>query len=234
MMEEEKNTHTDKGDGGASRPKKKIGMNEVEFEVTSLDKDNSPFPTNSLPFEIITKAEEINSEHSEVEAKILLKQLSSLENKIDQLSVEFQSKLKYDKHRESIIDNLHAELQQHKNGLMEKLLRPIFMDIIELIDDNRSLVKDMALNNEDENPKKLKRFFGAVSEDLEDLLYKHGVEAMEVMTNNVFNPSVQRVIKTINTEEKQLDKRVAEKLKSGYKWEGRLLRHQIVSVWQFK
>lgn len=157
-----------------------------------------------------------------------------IEQQVSQLSIEFQSKLKYDAHKDKVIDNLHAELQTYRNGLAEKFLRPIFMDIIEIIDDNRRLIKDLKARGDDGNPEKIWKLLETVPDDLEDMLYKHGVDVMRSEEDGVFNPSLHKAIKILATEDESFDKRISERLKNGYIWEGRLLRQEAVSVWKFQ
>ncbi len=186
-----------------------------------------------IPFEIYTGIGDDDTQLTKEDFKTLTARFAAVEQQLVQLGTEFQSKLKYDAHKEKVIDNLHAELQTHKNGLIEKLLRPVFMDIIEVVDDTRRLLKDLKAKGEDSNPEKLKKLLESMPDDLEDLLDKHGVEVVQY-EGEAFNPALQKVVKTIPTPEESLDKQVSERLKNGYRWEGRLLRHEVVNVWQFQ
>jgi molecular chaperone GrpE len=158
---------------------------------------------------------------------------SALQADIRNIQADFQSKLKYDAHKEKIIDALHAELQAYKNGLLDKLLRPIFMDIIDVADDTRKLLKDLSAKGEEDNPERLRKIAAGLPADLEDLLYRHGVEVL-VSEGEEFNPGAQKVVKTVETDDETLDKKVCERLKNGYTLDGKLIRHEIVSVWQLK
>ncbi|MBK8565942.1 MAG: nucleotide exchange factor GrpE [Saprospiraceae bacterium] len=186
-----------------------------------------------IPLEINTGIGDDEILLTKEDFQVLTAHFAAVEQQLEQLGTEFQSKLKYDAHKEKIIDNLHAELQTYKNGLIEKLLRPIFMDIIEVVDDTRRLLKDLKAKGEDTNPEKLKKLLESIPDDLEDLLDKHGVEVVQA-ESEAFNPAVQKVVKTVPTPEESLDKQVSERLKNGYRWEGRLLRHEVVNVWQFQ
>jgi len=46
--------------------------------------------------------------------------LDLLVTKLYTLQAEFQSKLKYDQHKDKIIDDLHRELQEYKSDLINK------------------------------------------------------------------------------------------------------------------
>lgn len=190
-------------------------------------------PLNEIPFEIISGDEVASDSLLKSDLTHIKKRIGQLSSQVESLSAEFQSKLKYDSHKEKIIDNLHSELQVHKNGLMGKLLRPVFMDIIEVIDDTKRLIKDLNRKTEEDSSTKVMKYFSQIPEDLEDLLYKHGVDVVQ-STEETFNPSSQKVVKTLPTANQNLDKKVAERLKNGYSWEGKLIRHEVVNVWQYK
>ena len=204
-----------------------------QTEEDSKDKSELERSVKDIPFEIFTGYNKDGNILTKEDIQEIAERFTALEQQIVQLSTEFQSKLKYDTHKDKIIDNLHAELQSYKNGVLEKLLRPVFMDVIEVIDDIRRLIKDLKSKDEVDNSEKLKKFFEAVPEDLEDLLYKHGVEVVQ-SKSTLFDPGVQKVVKVMPTEEASLDKSICERLKNGYTWEGKLLRHEVVNVWQFQ
>lgn len=159
--------------------------------------------------------------------------LASIQDSIQKLQDDFQSKLKYDAHKEKVIDALHAELQGHKNGLLEKLVRPIILDIIEILDDTRKILRDVKAREQDNDPDILKKIVHGLPGDLEDLLFKHGIETYSSESPS-FTPATQKAIKIIPTEDETLDKMICERLKNGYLSEGRLIRQEMVSVYQFQ
>jgi len=68
---------------------------------------------------------------------------------------------------------------------------------------------------------------------LEDVLYRHGVDVVNSHAE-VFDPSQQKVIKTEVTADLDLDKKIVQKLKNGYSWEEKLIRHEMVAVYKYK
>lgn len=163
----------------------------------------------------------------------LLEKMAQLQAQMETLETEFQSKLKYDAHKEKIIDKLHHELQVYKDGLIEKLLRPIFMDVIEVVDDTRKMMRSLEEKNQLNNTEKLLKMLKNIPGDLEDMLYRHGVEVVEAEQEN-FDPSFQKVVKVETTEDTEKDKKIAQKIKNGYRWEGKLIRHEMVTVFKSK
>jgi molecular chaperone GrpE (heat shock protein) len=164
-------------------------------------------------------------------------QLGTLEiicQQLENLEKEFQSKLKYDSHKEKIIDNLHRELQGYKENLVRKLLMNTFKDIIKVIDDIQKMIQYFDANQTlDENPGKILSFLKAVPSDLEDILVYQGVTPF-CSLENAFDPSRQRVMKKIATSEYEKDKTVAEHLRPGYAHEDHIIRPELVDVYVFE
>ncbi|MCB0634174.1 MAG: nucleotide exchange factor GrpE [Saprospiraceae bacterium] len=230
-MNEPKDTRQEEDEKKSITPQSEQHFTD-EADVIASNETEALTSAKEVPFEIVNDtfaAAGVSNTHLEE----LREQLELLENKMDLIKEEFQSKLKYDKHKEKIIDNLHSELQTYKNDLIGKLLRPVFMDVIEVVDDIRRLAKDMKLKGEEDNTEKLWKFFTAIPDDLEDLLYKHGVEVVHNQEDS-FDPTSQKAVKILPTDDDTLNKKVSERLKNGYRWEGKLLRHEIVNVWQYK
>lgn len=165
---------------------------------------------------------------------LVLQQYEQLQAQMVHLGEEFQSKLKYDQHKDTIINNLHRELQEYKNDLYKKLLQPIIMDLIYTMDQMNKEVKTYSEKDLSTlEPTKLLKSISSYAADLEDILTKYGVEAL-VSEECIFNPQVQTALKVIDTDELSRDKNVRESIKKGYTWEGKLLRKESVSVYKYK
>ncbi|MHC1690658.1 MAG: nucleotide exchange factor GrpE [Bacteroidales bacterium] len=165
---------------------------------------------------------------------IINPELTLIKAQISDLSAQFESKIKYDKHKEEIIDKLHSENQAFKNDLYKKLILPFVNEIIFMLDDYSILFKKHSETgiNEVEVPKLLKQF-GGISEDLENLLYKNGIDVYTV-EGEQFDSSKQKVIKTIPTDDPLKDKTVCDKLKKGFVLDGKIIRMEHVSCYKFE
>jgi len=156
--------------------------------------------------------------------------LDGIQQQLDRLHQDFQSKLKYDRHKDKIIDDLHNELQGYKNNVIKKQIQPIIMDIIKLVDSIRKFIKHHYLNDPMSiNPQKLYKFIEDITSDLEDSLFMQGVKPF-ASDNLVFDPNKQRVVKKNKTLQKSEDKTVAESLYPGYEWNGNIIRQEMVAV----
>ncbi len=164
----------------------------------------------------------------------LIDRLNGLQDSMNQLAGEFQSKLKYDAHKERIIDTLHQELQEYKNDIVKKHLMSVLMDVIKVVDDIRKWTGHYrSLDSDTRDPIKLFKFLETIPSDLEDIFYWQGVKSF-ICQGDGFDPSRQRAAKKVATADPGMDKKVAESLRYGYEWEGKVIRPEMVAVYDYK
>jgi molecular chaperone GrpE (heat shock protein) len=101
--------------------------------------------------------------------------LDTLAERFGILESEFESKIKYDRHKEKIIDNLHKERQDYKNDLVKSLLRPMIMDIIHSIGGNTTLVNNLKEDVPQLDPQELVKQMEGILYELEEVLFRQGV-----------------------------------------------------------
>ncbi|MDR0537644.1 MAG: nucleotide exchange factor GrpE [Tannerellaceae bacterium] len=161
-------------------------------------------------------------------------ELSEIKNLLSELSSQFESKLKYDKHKDEIIDKLHAENQAYKNDLLKKIVMPFVNEIIFLIDDYSNLLKKYTETDISEiDTTKLLKQFGNIPDDLEELLNKNGIESFNV-EGEVIDFAKQKVIKTVSTNIPEKDKTVCDQIKKGFIMDGKIIRQEFVSCYKFE
>ncbi|AAK78451.1 molecular chaperone GrpE [Clostridium acetobutylicum] len=152
---------------------------------------------------------------------------------VEKLTEEFESKVKYDKHKDEIIDNLHEELQSYRNDIIGKMIKPLITDIIYTIDNNNKTCEALKDKDGTEFTKeKVLQIVGGLSEDLEDMLYRQGVEDF-TFSFPEFDPKKQKVVKTVETDDKNKDRTVSKSIKKGYIWDGKVIRHELVEVYVY-
>jgi len=159
--------------------------------------------------------------------------INLISGKLDSLQQGFNQKLKYDQHKDSIIDNLHNELQEYKNETFRKHVQNMIMDVIKIIDDIRKLSKFYrAQESLNSDPDKMLKLIESIPADLEDSFYWQGVKPYMV-DSDCFDPTQQKVLKKIETGDKTKDKMIAERLFPGYEWDGRVIRPEMVNVYLY-
>ncbi len=167
-------------------------------------------------------------------AGVIAPQLIKIIQRIDILHQDFESRLKYDTHKNKIIDNLHKILQDYKNDFLKKYLKSVIVDVIQIVDNIRKLAnhyKGRTLSEDD--ALKLAELLESIPSDLEDLFYRHGVKPFSCEGDS-FDPTRQRVLKTVETADESKDKSVAERLRPGYEMDGNVIRPEMITAYIFK
>jgi len=157
-----------------------------------------------------------------------------LENQIkiieemNSLKKEFQSKIKYDEQKEKTITKLHDELQIYKRDLYKKMLLPLINDLIHFTIRSE---KDMEFLKDVPADKLQERMYDFL-DDLRDILERQGVEPFK-LDDDDFNPKKQKILKTIDTDKKELDKKVANHKFHGYEWDEKIIKHEMVELYTY-
>jgi molecular chaperone GrpE (heat shock protein) len=158
-------------------------------------------------------------------------QLDAIQDQLAKLNDEFTGKLKYDAHKDQIIDKLHQELQEYKQDIVKKHILSIVLDVVKVADDIRKWITYFrSLDVSQRDPVKLFRYLEAIPSDLEDIFYWQGVKPY-VNPEGAFNPATQRAIKKIPTDDISKDKTIAKSIRPGYEWEGKVIRQEMVAVY---
>jgi molecular chaperone GrpE (heat shock protein) len=146
------------------------------------------------------------------------------------LRQDFETKLKYDDGKQKTIDTLHKELEEHRTGLHFKILRPVFLDLIRLYDDLEKMIESMSPQPEQSLNRTLEDL-QLLQGEVVEILERYGAEAFSL--DGPLQANKQRVIKTIETTDSTLDKRIARRLRKGFSYENRILRPEQVVVYKF-
>jgi molecular chaperone GrpE len=159
----------------------------------------------------------------------------SLNRRLDGLQTLFDREIRAEGTREKVVDRLHAELQEYKQGLLFGILRPVFVDLIQLHDDIGKMIDAQAAPEGDAGAevRRLLDLMRGFQQGVEDILYRQGVEPYEV-EGDAFDPRRQRALSTIATTDPALNKRVATRLRKGFQSGDKVVRPEMVTVHAFK
>lgn len=149
---------------------------------------------------------------------------------IQSLRHDFETKIKYDETKERQITLLHNELQEQRQGLHFRILRPLLLDLIALYDDIAKLLESTA--EESLTANQSRRNLESIQQSIEEMLRRNGVEPFTVEGDAV-SIERQRVLKVLPTSEPLLDKKIAQRLRTGFSFEGRVLRPEWVEVYRY-
>jgi len=148
--------------------------------------------------------------------------------RLDRLEAKFDVKIRTDGAREAIVDRLHAELQEHRADMLLKVLKPVLLDLITLHDDLGKILA-LAATPDSDLEKRLLYQLGGLRKDVEDILYRQGVELFTCPGND-FDPRRQRASRTLSAPHPDLEGKVAERLRTGFAVGDKVLRPELVAV----
>lgn len=208
----------------------------ADAEPTTDADEQLRHETDAAPAEHTLEDDLLPVEHDEpsIDQDLFIGRLESISLQISELQREFEGKLKYDAHKDEIIDRLHTELQEYKQDILKKYILSIVMDVVKVADDIRKwLTYFRSLDVSQRDPRKLFRYLEAIPSDLEDVFYWHGVKPF-ASEDGPFDPGRQRAIKKIPTADADMDKTVAHSVRPGYEWETKVIRQEMVAVYVYQ
>jgi molecular chaperone GrpE len=156
---------------------------------------------------------------------------------LDGLQTLFEREIRAEATREKVVDRLHAELQEYKQDLLLNVLRPVFVDLIQLHDDIGKMLAARS-TGEEEGEGEVRRLLDIMQgyqQGIEDILYRQGVEPY-TQEGDTFDPRRQRAVATVPTDDPGLAKTIAARHRKGFQAQGgeRMIRPEIVSVYALK
>lgn len=158
----------------------------------------------------------------------LMKELIALKNL-------FNTKLKYDKHREEIINKLHDENQKYKSDLLKKTQLPIFNDLIMFLDDFKKMMSNYQDKPQEEvDVARLLKDISDIPEDIEYILSRYGVVAHTAVPLDDFNPKLHKAVKRTKTPEQDKDGKIDKVIKTGYDADDNKIRFSEVHVYKYE
>ncbi len=159
---------------------------------------------------------------------------TGLGRKLDALQTAFDREIRAEKTREKVVDRLHGELQEYKQDLIFGILRPVFVELIQLHDDIGKVAAS-ATPTADASPE-YQRLLGLVlgyQQAIEDILYRRGVETY-THDAETFDPRRQRSFSTVPTADASLNKKVAARVRPGFQSGDKVVRPEVVTVYAHK
>jgi len=163
----------------------------------------------------------LNSSEPVVEESVELSE--SIDKKIDSANemlsaiytmIDRESSIRTKK--DDLISSMNDELTKYRDGMFEKLFKPILMDIISLREDLRKTSKAYEEKDIESVPKeKLIALLEDYTLDIADLLEKYNVSIYESELGSEFIPIKQKIIKTIDGDEEQ-NAKIAKIISNGY------------------
>jgi molecular chaperone GrpE len=166
---------------------------------------------------------------------------TTLARRIDGLQAQFDREVRAEATREKVVDRLHAELQEYKQDLLLGVLRPVFVDLIQLHDDiGKMVAANAGAEGAGEGDRagpvlRLLEVMQGYQQAIEDILDRQGVVAY-TQDGPTFDPRRQRAVATVSTDDPALARTIAARLRKGFRTLAgdKVIRAEIVSVYALK
>lgn len=162
------------------------------------------------------------------EGKSVVVQLKAIDDRVSELV-----------RKETVIQELHSELQKYKSGLKKDIIAPILKSIIRCYD-RVTEYKRVALSATDESAEAILQQVGKEYDNLSlyisDMLYDYDIEVVDVSVGDSYEPKRHKAITTIETDDDSKHNTIAEVKKIGFEDVVlcRVLRHCEVVVYKLK
>jgi len=156
--------------------------------------------------------------------------LESIGLMVAELAEKMENRVLTFEHKNAIIDRQYEELKQYREGIVQHLLKPIFMDLIRLHDDFTSLLRELSRKETQQTADAVLKPFSTIPQDILDILNRNDVESFEEPAGTLFDAARQKVIGKVVADSAADDRAVAESIRPGFTWNGRVIRPQMVNV----
>lgn len=143
---------------------------------------------------------------------------------IRRLQTTFDAKIRYDETKEHAFDTMSKELADHRQGLIQAQLRTVLLDLVAMYDDLTKLTAPS-----EREPSAVEELL-CFRESVEQMLARQGVETFAADGPEV-DRARQKVIGVVETTDRGLDRHVAERVRTGFSWQDRVLRPEWVKVY---
>ncbi len=225
-------------------------VEEIEQQMNENVESTNEIISDVTPIEIVTE-ENINDENSddvtemseesssgaiEIEGEendIALK-LDTLVEQVTILNDLFEKKMLVDGQKNKIIESQGDELQKLREGLYEKILKPLLCDVIDIADDIHRMLR--AYVNKSAETVPIEKFMSVLEiyeSDIEDILGKYGVDVYSC-PEELFNPQKQKIVKIVQTNDADKNRCIAERITKGFALDGKMIRPEKVNVYKYQ
>lgn len=164
---------------------------------------------------------------------MLSEKLDGLRTLAEGLKEAFDDKIAEDEHKNRLFDNMHRELTKYQNGLIDKIVDTMALDIIQLTDSTKRNYQVYEQKEPtEENYRKLLRCLKGIAEDLDDILYRQDIEAYSVPGDDA-DVRRQKIIQTVDTDDPQMDNKIAARTAEGYTHGESVLRPERIKIYKY-
>lgn len=199
----------------------------AELEKSPLNPENLKYMPQNVP-----NIEQNIQEETPNNFNLIQPIIDNIYQAIAQLQKDFEVKVKYDESKERTINALHKELQDYREDMVFKILRPLIMDITSIYDHLQLLTKKYGNLSESNSANSIASELTSFTEEIEEIVSRYGFEFYQ-NDSETYDRSKQKAQKIINTDDSTLDKQIVEHLRMGLQYQERIVRPETVSVYRY-
>lgn len=157
--------------------------------------------------------------------------LSNLQSNFSSLVHLFERRMTYDKTKEAAFDRLYQEMEELKQDQTVSDLRPLYIDLILLIDRMEQIEYDLEENRM--HSPEIASILDTLKHEMLEILYRRGVEQLE-QTPQYFDPKYQKVVDCEVTLDPKEDNLVVGIRRDGYKCNDHVIRPEEVVIRKYQ
>ncbi len=187
-------------------------------------------------------AAKVNAEYSQ--KNYLIEYMHRLETKMDNLSEQFDDKLKIDVSKNEQIRQLHELAYSFRGELLKKAMEPLINDIIEFVCslqyEKNEWYKQLLLveNYKTEENLKVKLLekiainYFKIDKDINKMLKRFDIIPISSKIGDDYNPDIHKIefTKTVDAKER-LGGKIHSSIKTGYLWNNKVYKAERVIVY---
>ncbi|MCB9697823.1 MAG: nucleotide exchange factor GrpE [Alphaproteobacteria bacterium] len=156
--------------------------------------------------------------------------LRRLSHEMGEMRKMVHERLANDKVREKAFDQLYDELKQYKEDFLFQAEKPLLLDLLLFYDSlnwfQESLVK------QEMSPDVIADSFQYLIDEFLEVLYRRDVVPIEEL--ELFDRTIHKAVKVVETDDDRSDQRVAQVLKRGFVRAEKQLRPEEVVIMRFR
>ena len=199
------------------------GIEDEEAVVQEVP-ENEDIPDDNFHDAISEHMQELLERYEDT-AEDIRRTLKRLESK-------FNDEILNSENRDSSVKTMYMELNEYKAGIVEKALKNVLYDIVELRETMLSQIRFLR-DKKEENTISLDDF-ESYANDIGDILEKHDVTIYKGEPGNENVAIRQKIIRKVETEDETMFKKVAESLSCGYEYGNKILYPEKISIYVMK
>lgn len=157
--------------------------------------------------------------------------LSNLQSNFSSLVHLFERRMTYDKTKEDAFERLYQEMEELKQEQTLNDLRPLYIDLILLIDRMEQIEFDLEENGL--HSPEIGSVLDTLKHEMLEILYRRGVEQIE-QTPEYFDPKYQKVVDCEPTLNPKEDNLVVGIRRDGYKCNELVIRPEEVVIRKYQ